>query len=534
MEISINQNGWAVTSLEDIATRITKGGTPTTYGYSFQTSGINFLKVENISDGRVNLKSITDFIGEEAHKFQLKSQLSVNDILFSIAGTIGETCVIREEYLPANTNQALAIIKGTDVAIIPKLLQLQLEAFVAKVKMKARGGAMNNVSLEDLKNLLVYIPPVPEQHRIVAKIEELFSSLDKGIDSLKTAEQQLEIYRQSVLGKAFEGAFTTNWRKEHSNADANKEFETIKEIREELYTQKIEEWTLACEQAKVKGDKKPSKPKKPYAGEPITEEERAIFDAIDKSWALIRFIDLIKYEEDAIKRGPFGSAIKKSFFVPSGYKVYEQQNAISDDATLGKYYISQEKYQELIGFSIKPGDYIVSCSGTIGRISKLPENCEPGVINQALMKIRLDEELMSSKYFLYLFRSEVFQRRILTGSRGTGMQNLAGIDEIKALVIALPPKAEQEAIVQDIESRLSVCDKIEESITTSLQQAEALRQSILKKAFEGKLVEQDPNDEPASVLLERIKEEREKNKPVKIVKEKKVKQAKATKTNITK
>ncbi len=333
--------------------------------------------------------------------------------------------------------------------------------------------------------------------------------MDKGIESLKTAQEQLEIYRQAVLGKAFEGVFTANWRKEHPNADANKEFEIIKAAREELYTQKIEEWTLACEQAKVKDDKKPSKPKKPYAGEPITEEERANFDVIDKSWALIRFIDLIKYEEDAIKRGPFGSAIKKSFFVPSGYKVYEQQNAISDDATLGKYYISEEKYQELIGFSIKPGDYIVSCSGTIGRISKLPENCEPGVINQALMKIRLDEELMSSKYFLYLFRSEVFQRRILKGSRGTGMQNLAGIDEIKALIIALPPKAEQEAIVQDIESRLSVCDKIEESITTSLKQAEALRQSILKKAFEGKLVPQDPNDEPASKLLERIKAERQ-------------------------
>jgi type I restriction enzyme S subunit len=149
------------------------------------------------------------------------------------------------------------------------------------------------------------------------------------------------------------------------------------------------------------------------------------------------------------------------------------------------------------------------------------------------MKIRLDEELMSSKYFLYLFRSEVFQRRILKGSRGTGMQNLAGIDEIKELIIALPPKAEQEAIVFDIESRLSVCDKIEESISTSLQQAEALRQSILKKAFEGKLVPQDPNDEPASVLLERIKAEREKNKPVKKVKEKKVKQTKSKKETAT-
>jgi type I restriction enzyme S subunit len=105
-----------------------------------------------------------------------------------------------------------------------------------------------------------------------------------------------------------------------------------------------------------------------------------------------------------------------------------------------------------------------------------------------------------------LFRSEVFQRRILKGNRGTGMQNLAGIDEIKELIIALPPKAEQEAIVLDIESRLSVCDKIEESITHSLLQAEALRQSILKKAFEGKLVAQDPNDEPSSVLLEGLRQ----------------------------
>jgi type I restriction enzyme S subunit len=387
----------------------------------------------------------------------------------------------------------------------------------------AKGSTVKNLNIEAVQQVYIYLPPLPEQHRVVSKIEGLFSSLDKGIESIATAEKQLEIYRQAVLEKAFEGVFTTNWRKINPNENGNTEFETIKAEREELYTKKIEEWTLACEEATVKNTKKPSKPKKPYAGASITDEEKAELEIIDKSWALIRFIDLIKYEEDAIKRGPFGSAIKKSYFVPKGYKVYEQQHAISDNATIGKYYISEEKYQELIGFSVKPGDYILSCSGTIGRISKLPENCEPGLINQALMKIRLDEELISSKYFLYLFRSEVFQRRILKGNRGTGMQNLAGIDEIKELIIALPPKAEQEAIVLDIESRLSVCDKIEESITHSLLQAEALRQSILKKAFEGKLVDQDPKDEPASVLLERIKAEREKNKPVKKVKEKKVK-----------
>ena len=90
MQILVNQNGQAITNLESIATRITKGGTPTTYGFSFQNSGINFLKVENIEFGRVNLKLITDFIGQDAHDFQSKSKLDINDILFSIAGTIGK------------------------------------------------------------------------------------------------------------------------------------------------------------------------------------------------------------------------------------------------------------------------------------------------------------------------------------------------------------------------------------------------------------------------------------------------------------
>jgi type I restriction enzyme S subunit len=514
--------GWATAISSHIID--VRDGTHDTPKY-VDKDGIPLVTSKNLKDGKIDFEKVS-LISEDDHiEISKRSGVEKGDILFAMIGTIGNPVVIKGSEIFSIKN--VGLFRKNEAAIVPEYLCSFLSSRVFEHQLEERkllkGTTQKFIPLGNLRDIHIPIPPLHEQHRIVAKIEELFSSLDKGIESLKTAEQQLEIYRQAVLGKAFEGAFTSSWRKEHPNADSNKEFEIIKATREELYTQKIEEWNLACEQAKVRDSKKPSKPKQPYAGEPITEEERANFDVIDKSWALIRFIDLIKYEEDAIKRGPFGSAIKKSFFVPTGYKVYEQQNAISDDATLGKYYINEEKYQELIGFSIKPGDYIVSCSGTIGRITKLPDNCEPGVINQALMKIRLDEELMSSKYFLYLLRSEVFQRRILTGSRGTGMQNLAGIDEIKALVIALPPKAEQEAIVQDIESRLSVCDKIEESISTSLQQAEALRKSILSKAFEGKLVAQDPNDEPASVLLERIKAERKKSKPEEKIKTPKLK-----------
>jgi len=172
--------GWGLAVLGSLATRITKGSTPTTYGFSYLKAGVNFIKIENVSNGVIDIHSITDFISEEANNFQARSKLNVDDVLFSIAGTIGEISIVKDNHLPANTNQAFAIISGYSRVLVPNFLELQLRSFVsARTKAKARGGAMNNVSLGDLKELRVFIPPLNEQHRIVAKIEELFSELDK-------------------------------------------------------------------------------------------------------------------------------------------------------------------------------------------------------------------------------------------------------------------------------------------------------------------------------------------------------------------
>lgn len=384
----------------------------------------------------------------------------------------------------------------------------------AQRKMTGSAGQLR-VPKSVLESAKIPLGPLPEQRAIVAKIEQLFSELDHGIQNLKAAKDKLEIYRQAVLKKAFEGKFTTKWREEYNGQTAPELYQQTKEQREELFTQRIDEWILEAEQSELKGNKKPPKPKKPVIGAELNQEEKEEYSNTPDLWHLFHFIDLIKYEENGIKRGPFGSAIKKAFFVPKGHKVYEQQNAINDNSFLGTYYLDDRKYKELIKFSVKGGDYIVSCSGTIGRIHKLSKDCEPGVINQALLKIVLDEELMHSKYFLYLFRSEVFQRRILKGTRGTGMQNLASVDEIKELIIQLPPIEEQLQIIQEIELRLSVCDNILSNIEEGLEKSEALRQSILKQAFEGKLLKEEeleacrkePDWEPAEKLLERIKNE---------------------------
>ena len=335
-----------------------------------------------------------------------------------------------------------------------------------------------------------------EQTRIVEKIEELFSDLDKATEDLKKTQEQLIIYRQAVLKAAFEGKITEEWRKKHSISSAELLLKKIFNKRKEIYKKQ-----------QLEKQKNLKSPENFYKKENITEIK---LDSIPDTWKQIKFIDLIKYEENAIKRGPFGSAIKKAYFVPKGYKVYEQKNAINDDVTLGNYYINETKYKELEGFSVKGGDFIISCSGTIGRISKLPKDASRGVINQALLKIVLEEDLFIDKLFLYLFRAEFFQRKVLKETRGSAMKNIASVEDIKNINVLLPSKEEQEQIVKEIESRLSVCDKLEETIEQSLNKIEYLRQSILKKAFEGKLIPQNPNDEPAERLLERIKQEKRK------------------------
>lgn len=308
-----------------------------------------------------------------------------------------------------------------------------------------RGSTVRYIRIGDLTEYVVSIPPLPEQQRIVFKIEELFSSLDKGIESLKTAKQQLKVYRQAVLKWAFEGKLTNK---------------------------------------NVKGDELP----------------------IGWKWVLIT--DLVGKNKHALKAGPFGSSLKKEFYVKQGYKIYGQEQVISGDPFYGDYYVNEDKYQELHSNRIKPLDVLISLVGTVGKVLILPENCAAGIINPRLIKVSLDTNVYLPKFFKYYFESSSVKSFYSSKAQGTTMDvlNLSIIKKIKFPLCSL---SEQQTIVAEIESRLSVCDKIEESIEQSLQESEFLRQSILKKAFEGKLVPQNPNDEPASKLLERIRAEKE-------------------------
>ena len=192
-------------------------------------------------------------------------------------------------------------------------------------------------------------------------------------------------------------------------------------------------------------------------------------------------------------------------FVPKSndtYKVYEQKNAIQKDNTLGSYFITKEKYDSLIGFAIQPYDIIVSCAGTIGETYVLPQNSQEGIINQALMLIRLYSREIEQFYLLYfdfILKEEAYKE-----SKGTAIKNIPPFDVLKGFHIPLPPISEQQRILKEIEHWFSLIDIIErgkDDLQTTIKQAKS---KILDLAIHGKLVPHDPNDEPASELLKRI------------------------------
>ena len=221
---------------------------------------------------------------------------------------------------------------------------------------------------------------------------------------------------------------------------------------------------------------------------------------VPDNWVWCRLDDLAFY-----KKGPFGSSLTKAMFVQKGddtYKVYEQKNAIQKDHELGSYYISKEKYCSLSSFAVHPYDIIVSCAGTIGETYVLPQNIQEGIINQALMLIRLYNREIERFYLLYF--DFILKQEAYKESKGTAIKNIPPFDVLKNFLIPIPPKEEQNRILSEVDKWMSFVNAIETNSNDLQTIIKQTKNKILDLAIHGKLVPQDPNDEPAIKLLKRI------------------------------
>jgi len=282
-----------------------------------------------------------------------------------------------------------------------------------------------SLSKGDLLSIQLNIPPLDTQQAIVSKIEELFSELDKGIEDLKTAQQQLKTYRQSVLKWAFEGRLTN---------------ENVKD------------------------------------------------DELPEGWMWTNIEFLLVDKKKGMGTGPFGTMLKKSEHQKRGVPVLGIENIGEGVFQMpNKIFVTNQKAIELKNFKVKENDIIISRSGTVGEICLLPKAMENSIISTNLIRVSLNLEFINPKYFVYLFQGGKVRQQVYDLCKGSSRAFL-NQTILNSLDFPYCSLQEQNQVVQEIESRLSVADKMEESIAQSLQQAEALRQSILKKAFSGELV----------------------------------------------
>ena len=315
------------------------------------------------------------------------------------------------------------------------------------------GVKMPRVGTETMTSLLVPIPPLEEQQRIVEKIDEVASA----VSAYDVAYQKNEILsstfpealKKSILQEAVRGKLVPQ---DPSDEPAEALLERIRAEKQRL-----------IKEGKIKKDKHESvifrRDNSHY--EKCGSEEVCIDDEIPfevpRSWALIRLDNIGIY-----RKGPFGSSLTKSMFVPRGddaVKVYEQKNAIQKNHTLGTYYITRQYYEsKMKNFTVEPGDILVSCAGTIGETYVLPENNELGIINQALMRMTIYAPI-NLDYFLLYF-DYVLKQTAKETSNGSAIKNIPPFDIFKKLILPLPPIEEQKRIVDKVCQLKNLCNAL--------------------------------------------------------------------------
>ena len=394
------------------------------------------------------------FVSEEL--FERCKHFSYGDILMTLTGENKPDIAKAVAYLGNDL-----IAAGGDLAYWTAhgmnplyLTYLMASPYVVGRKVNlATGDIIVHISGDKLGTVLIPIPPLTEQQCIVDKILEAEVKLAEytGKENLLNVLQKNfpDALKKSILQWAVQGKLVPQ---DPSDEPASVLLERIRAEKQKLVAE-----------GKIKKDKHESvifrRDNSHYekrGSEEVCIDDEISFEVPD-SWELIRLNDIGDY-----RKGPFGSSLTKSMFVPQGIdavKVYEQKNAIQKDHTLGSYYIKRDYYEsKMSSFTVLPRDIIVSCAGTIGETYVMPNDIELGIINQALMRMRIYAPI-NIDYFLLYF-DYVIKKEAKENSKGSAIKNIPPFEIFKKIIFPLPPLEEQKRIVEQVQQVIQWCNKL--------------------------------------------------------------------------
>ncbi|MBL3589571.1 MAG: hypothetical protein JMN24_07225 [gamma proteobacterium endosymbiont of Lamellibrachia anaximandri] len=459
-----------------------------------------------------------------------KQHLKKGDVLVSMTRpNLNAVALVSPKFDGAICSTGFHIIRSKWIE--PKFVfyLVQSRDFINDMSLRVQGALYPAVRPADISSF--FLPPfsLSYQRSVVARIDELFSELDKGIESLNTAREQLKVYRQALLKHAFEGKLTEQWRRDNTDKlePAEELLERIKQEREARYQQQLEEWQAAVKQWEAGGKegKKPAKPKALGLFRELSQNELEQLDELPQNWAWTRLENLLEY----VTSGSRGWA---KYYSPSGATFIRAQNLKYDRLDLTDIaYVSLPESVEGKRTLTKKSDLLITITGAnVTKSAYVKDELGEAYVSQHVALARLVNVVFARYLYLFLVSAVAGRRQLEKAAYGAGKPGL-NLDNIKDLIVPISSAFECDVVSEVIEEKLSVVDEQIRGIDLSLSKSEALRQSILKKAFSGQLVPQDPNDEPASALLERIANEKEeaaaKAKKAKAAKKKTAKEKKA-------
>ena len=474
-------SGWAMTTLGDVCHKPQYGWTTKAVD---KPSDMRLLRTTDISKGPIDWPSVP-YCAEnppDKEKYKLQS----GDIVISRAGSVGLSALIENcpDSVFASYLIRFRVVKHLDRRYV--LWSLKSPGYWKQISQESVGIALQNVNAKKLATLELPLPPLPEQRRIVAQIEKQFTRLDASAAALKRVQANLKRYRASVLKSACEGKLVPT-EAELARSEG-RDYEPADRLLERILSERRARWES---QKKRRG-----KYKEPSA--PDTSNLPEMPDGW--VWATVAQLSF------RVQYGTSAKATADSSDTP----ILRMGNIQDGNLDLADLKYLPKEHPETQKTLLTPGDLLFNRTNSAELVGKsavykssYPTACFASYLIRVVFVDRVSPDYVCTYINSQHGRTYINQVR----SQQVGQANVNGT-KLAAMPIPLPPLAEQRRIVSEVDRRLSVIQQAEAAVETGLKRVERLRQSILKQAFSGKLVPQDPNDEPASVLLERIRAER--------------------------